>query len=556
MSEWTCPSCGKTLTDSPTAPAEPARCPNCGTLFEIEESQEVTEAGSALALGADSETKPAAATNSGSHVLDSAIVGEAADASPSTTSALVEAAPAEEHESAVSVSELGEGEPADGADDLSHQQTGSLEELPPADGENASADDEAKGDASLPEHAVAKSGSETPDFRDLAAALAAADATESPFPKVESPAADLEGPSEALASLVSADESSTAFDGALPEPPKGDSAADAGVAAGAGAPIETATTSDQSRPVDQSPAHFVAAATTDSGRPTDGPTARSQTRGISPLLFLLLLSYASAVTIGFAYLVWKSRQPNPHQLESLPDLVPPMKNGRIGFKHVAVAASMPPGHTLRLGESQRFGNVRVTPLRVTRGPLEFVHFSGDAETTRPHSDPVLKLWLRFENVSTDQTFAPLDRVLMFKRLSLTKPRPRVVANNFVCRLEEKRPDGRLVYMYDFPLQSEWDIVGQEAGRRLGPGESYETFVPSQEQGLDALSGRLVWRLQIRKGYHPESKRGVTTIIEIVFDASEIQDEDETVAVRMPSQRQRALTGRRRIGRSWLVERSA
>jgi len=49
------------------------------------------------------------------------------------------------------------------------------------------------------------------------------------------------------------------------------------------------------------------------------------------------------------------------------------------------------------------------------------------------------------------------------------------------------------------------------------------YVPTDELGSEAVEGDLIWRMQFRKGFHPESMRGVTTLIEIEFNADQIQD---------------------------------
>lgn len=263
--------------------------------------------------------------------------------------------------------------------------------------------------------------------------------------------------------------------------------------------------------------------------------------GVSRLAFVLLLSYASAVTLFLAYLLYVVRFGEPHPLESLPDVVPnyretlpdvePVtdKNGKVLPQIVAEDAEMPVGHTLRLGETQRFGNVRVTPLKVTREMLEFVHYSGDEQQTRPAAGPVLKLWLKFENASEDQTFAPLDRELLYLRGPTQRDRYGMHANNFVAAVDEKRPDGDLVLVYDLVLTDVWDPKDQSLGSEgtahlLKPGEEMVTYIPTEPQGIDALDGELVWRVHFRKGYNPESGRGVTTLIEVVFDAESIRSE--------------------------------
>jgi hypothetical protein len=203
--------------------------------------------------------------------------------------------------------------------------------------------------------------------------------------------------------------------------------------------------------------------------------------------------------------------------------VPPMdQSGNIGMKVVPPELDVAPGHELRLGQSQRFGSLKVTPLRVTRSSLQFEHAFGKKKAHREPTEPVLKLWLRFENVSRDQEFAPLDATLLYKRIYDRKSR-KLVALNFLGPVDERRSDGRLHYLYDMPEYSEFVMSDQNLNRALKPDEFWETYIPSEE-GYEEPAGEWVWRVLFRKGYHPQSKRGVTTLIDVRFDASDIISE--------------------------------
>lgn len=240
-------------------------------------------------------------------------------------------------------------------------------------------------------------------------------------------------------------------------------------------------------------------------------------------LFLLLIivgSYASAVTIVLVYMLIRGQS---SALESLPDLVPVVgKNGELSWTYSPPMNDVAPGHVLALGQSRRFGNVKVTPLKVTRGIVQFEHYSGEARLARDPTQPVLKLWVRFENVSHDQTFAPLDRHVLFKRNSINLGQ-KIQANAFVTVEAERKKGKSLFYIFDMPVLSEFRMVGQNLDRSLQPGESLETFLPSEEEARE-LNGDLVWRFQFRKGYHPTSRRGVTTLIDVRFNSDEITDE--------------------------------
>ena len=86
--------------------------------------------------------------------------------------------------------------------------------------------------------------------------------------------------------------------------------------------------------------------------------------------------------------------------------------------------------------------------------------------------------------------------------------------------------GPVVFSYPAAQNSEWDMVGQNLGKTLAPGESVETFIPSDPEGLEWLSGDLEWRFHLRKGYAP-SGRGVTTLVEVTFGRDEVQPEART-----------------------------
>lgn len=233
------------------------------------------------------------------------------------------------------------------------------------------------------------------------------------------------------------------------------------------------------------------------------------------MLLVVVASYASLLTI---YVIYSTLFNQTHQLESLPDLkTVQQRNGRAVVP--GPENELPAGHELKLGQSRRFGEIRVTPLRVTRGPLSFTHFTGDATRERSPSDPVLKLWLRFENVSTVKTMTPIDSTLMYFHRGTNDA---IAYNVIFSRADRRDKKGKFFYHFGrIAADSEWLIVGQNANRSLAPQEQYETFVPSEEN-IDELSGDLVWRVHFRKGYGPKSGNGVTTLIDVRFHSDEIK----------------------------------
>ena len=232
--------------------------------------------------------------------------------------------------------------------------------------------------------------------------------------------------------------------------------------------------------------------------------------------FIVLGTYASLLTIYLIYLIVFA---NTHQLESLPDLKTVQQEG--GRAAVPRPENeLPDGHTLRLGQSQRYGDIRVTPQRVTRGSIEFVHFTGNTNQERLPSGPVLKLWLKFENESDQQSIVPIDPTLMFFRRVLKE---RVASFNAIFRdIDRKDRSAKVYYPFDrLAIDSEWRIVDQPTNEALAPHEALETFVPSEEN-IDDLSGEVVWRVHFRKGYGRKSGNGVTTLIDVRFHTNQIQ----------------------------------
>jgi hypothetical protein len=240
-------------------------------------------------------------------------------------------------------------------------------------------------------------------------------------------------------------------------------------------------------------------------------------------LALTVCSILGFITLFLGYAV--SQQIfRRHQLESLPDLAPPRpKDGRQEVTQITVPfdAPMAPLHTLRLGDSRRFGNLVVTALRIEKCPIEFVHYDPENKTTQPPSVPVWKLVLRVENAGSTP-FAPFDHRLIYSRQEDRKNGSILLANNFVGLADEREPKAPRVMMYELPEGSVWDLKGQLCGRDLAPGEAVETFLATDPVGLDQLSGDLIWRVHFRKGHNANSGRGVTTVVEIAFHESEVE----------------------------------
>lgn len=244
-------------------------------------------------------------------------------------------------------------------------------------------------------------------------------------------------------------------------------------------------------------------------------------------VFNVLAGYAAAVTflLGFLFATGRISLSGQHPLESLPDLQPLQQNQ---FQVVPPDTELPEGHVLKLKESQRYGDVILTPLRVTRESLSFQNMISqdiDAEMT---TRPVLKLWLRFENVSRDVAFPPWDVGFMAHRSPPSGRDESTLANSWLQVEKTGSAQTVRVLNYLHSPESSFDIVGHHSARMIGPGESMETFIASDESISDVSNGdvaRLRWRIQFRKGIHRTSRNGVTTLVDIDFHLNDVVQVD-------------------------------
>lgn len=230
-------------------------------------------------------------------------------------------------------------------------------------------------------------------------------------------------------------------------------------------------------------------------------------------LFLVVSGYACAVTLGFLWLLLSSRKT---PLESLPDLRP-LKPGEVKF--VGYETELPADHVLQIGQSRRFGDVLLTPVKVSLEPVEFEHYA-DPELTRTPTEEVLKVWLRFQNVSETVSFPPYDVDLMSRRAGSRDGQVR--SNSFLCLADKPRSPDFLRLNFEHAADADWNLKQQNAATVIAPGEKLLTYCASDETGPELVGhDQLRWRLQFRKGVNVSSKNGVTTLVDVVFTPSEI-----------------------------------
>ncbi len=220
-------------------------------------------------------------------------------------------------------------------------------------------------------------------------------------------------------------------------------------------------------------------------------------------LSLLLLSYASAVTLGLGWMLWTGR--------GLQHSEPPAADSpHIGDERASKATEtsarevlppIPAENLVVLAETIRIGDVEITPLGVTLSPVELVR-SIDPADYRHEDSNSLVVRFKLTNLSKEHAFAPLARDLLRDQAA---PRDR----SFVAE-----PDGGKIGLFPLAVESEWLILGQEFPI-LKPGENAETLVASAIVKEDRLPNELTWHIRLRTGPYR------TDILGIRFTRSEL-----------------------------------
>lgn len=273
-----------------------------------------------------------------------------------------------------------------------------------------------------------------------------------------------------------------------------------------------------------------------------------------------LVAYSISLTLLMLILLASGRVAlfGPSRLESLPD-IRTLDDGE--FLKVPDDAALPEGHALQIGQTARFGDVIVRPLRVTVEPLRFVGFLSGNEDASLTTKPVLKLWIEFTNAARSYAFPPFDASLMSWRSPADGVDDSTTANSFL----EISSDHRLLSPSEQPAaglvssgcrllnflhsrDSNFIIAEQNAGKVLAPGETVQTFVACSEAVVDCVTDQhsvYRWRVHFRKGIHEASGRGVTTLIDVLFGQADItRPESEIQSADIPETLHGRITGQR------------
>jgi hypothetical protein len=236
----------------------------------------------------------------------------------------------------------------------------------------------------------------------------------------------------------------------------------------------------------------------------DGAAEVEEPRISWPLL--LLASYASALTLAVAWMLWSgrtTRRSDPSESELLASSLP----GAPGRGSPAVSnESLPPlpePNLVRLGETVYLGDLGITPRSIVRRELQLVHLEGATGEYR-EAPPSLVLTLSLSNRSGKRAFAPLDPAFV-RDSTLAVDQPFI----------ENRGRRRIL-MFRLAIESEWSIEGQSFPT-LKPGETTETILVSEPVQVRELSAPLVWHVKLRTSVFQTDVVGVRFAPEDVAD---------------------------------------
>jgi hypothetical protein len=204
---------------------------------------------------------------------------------------------------------------------------------------------------------------------------------------------------------------------------------------------------------------------------------------------LLLASYASALTLGLGWMLWKTRARERAVVSASSEVEPAVESARQAGLSRKVAPPEPilGEHFAEMGKPLRVGDLEVTPLDVKR--LDVVlqrsgSFAGAG--LKSGGKGALSLRLQLKNESKDAVFAPVDQAYVRER------GPEIV-DTFV-----ETAQGDRVYPFPLAVDSEWSIVGQDFAE-LRPGESRTVAVVTAPDAPSDASGPFTWRVRLRTG---------------------------------------------------------
>ena len=192
---------------------------------------------------------------------------------------------------------------------------------------------------------------------------------------------------------------------------------------------------------------------------------------------VLLGSYASAMTLAVAWLLWHGYG----REATARDTLPAPSRAEIGRQ--PPPPPLPDERRASLGKTLRVGSLEVTPLALRRQPVRLEWSQADGERGEEVGPECLVLRLRIKNVAGDETFAPMERAAIL--------RPDSGAGESFLQV-----DSGAIEPFPLAVASEKRIVGQSFAE-LKPGEVVETILVSEADGPERFVTPGTWRVKLR-----------------------------------------------------------
>ena len=226
------------------------------------------------------------------------------------------------------------------------------------------------------------------------------------------------------------------------------------------------------------PAHPVANPLATPQRAASDSTMDAEAIERAPWLVMLLASYASAMTIAVAWLLWHGYSRGAEVKATLPSTT------RVSWeKRLANQTPIGEGNRVRLGRTITVDSLKFTPVSLTFGPVMLESVRPDGSVERTGGGHCLILAVMLENTSKRESFAPLER-------SALRHPDSGECESFIALA------GSIVESYPLAISSERSVMGQNFGS-LAPGHHFQTILVSEPDANDRLDGPAIWRVPVR-----------------------------------------------------------
>ncbi len=221
---------------------------------------------------------------------------------------------------------------------------------------------------------------------------------------------------------------------------------------------------------------------------------------------VLLMSYASAITLALIWMLWTGRWSSTSAPVSPSIDLPVIDSSSRTLDAIPATAPrpIPPENRARLGQTIQLGDLEITPLTVISAPIELVRSIEPHKRRREQECLVLRL--RMRNLSKEHAITPLGP-------ELTRDRGLRPSEPYISTSQ-----GPSIRLFPLAVDSEWAIVGQEFNI-LQPADTTETFVAAEPSSALNVTDEMTWRVRIQTGVYR------TDMLAVPFSKAEIHPAD-------------------------------